>query len=384
MKTFFKTALGWFFLIIFYQACTSPQKLLEQGNYYDAVILSVEKIKKNPDNTKARETLKQAYPLALESLLDKINKQNTIQPEFHYTLSAYTYEDLNRMYESIMKSPAARAIIKNPEKFYQQLAKVKPKAAEEQYQAGMKYLAYGDRENAKKAYYYFQDASSFVANYKDVSQKTEQAYQMALLHVIADLKPVQSRIYRLSANAFYDELTKSLHEIEEDHFIRFYTPKEAQKYQLKNPDQILQINFEDFVVGETHSSEYVENLRKDSVITGQKTLGSGRKKNIYSTVKAKLFVYRMEVASRGLVSLIIRKNDSRKTLLVNEDFPGEYVWFNEWGRYEGDDRALTKEQLDICVGRRLPPPPPQQMFVEFTRPIYSQINNRLRDFYSKY
>jgi len=384
MKTLVKTILTGLLLTIFLKACTSPQKLLEQGNYYDAVILSVEKIKKNPDNDKARETLKQAYPLAVESLLEKIEKQRTIQPEFFNTLSAYTYEDLNHMYEAIMKSPVAREIIRNPEKFYLQLSKVKTKAAEEQYLAGIKYLAYGDRENAKKAYYYFQDADSFVPNYKDVSRKTEEAYQMALLHVIADLKPVQSRMYRLSANTFYEELSKSLHKIEEGKFIRFYTPKEAKEYQLKNPDQILQVSFEDFVVGETHSSEYVENLQKDSVIVGQVSVGNGRKKNVYGTVKAKFSSYRMEVVSRGLVNLNIRKNDYKKTILINNDFPGEYVWFNEWGRYNGDQRALTPEQLDVCNGRRIPPPPPQQMFTEFTKPIYSQLNNKLRNFYSKY
>jgi len=384
MKILYKTILAGLFITFLLKSCTSPQKLLEQGNYYDAVILSVEKIKKNPDNKKARETLKQAYPLALENLLDKIEKQRSIQPEFFNTLSAYTYEDLNRMYESIHKTPAAQEIIRNPEKFYLQLSKVKPLAAGEQYLAGIKHLAYGDRENAKKAYYYFQDADAFVPGYKDVSQRSEEAYQMALLHVVADLKPVQSRIYRLSANSFYEELSKSLHRIEEGKFIKFYTPKEAREVQLKNPDQILQISFEDFVVGETHSSEYVENLEKDSVIVGQVSIGNGRKKNVYGTVKARFSSYRMEVVSRGLVSLMIRNNGYNKSILTDEDFPGEYVWFNEWGRYNGDERALTQEQLNICRGREIPPPPPQQMFVEFTKPIYSQLNDYLNNFYSKY
>lgn len=384
MKTIIKTLLTGLLLTILLKACTSPQKLLEQGNYYDAVILSVEKLKKNPDHGKARETLKQAYPLAVENLLEKIENQRSLQPEFFNTFSAYTYEDLNRMYEAIMKSPAAREIIRNPEKFYLQLSKVKSKAAEEQYQAGIKHLTYGDRENAKKAYFYFQDAEYFVPNYKEVSHKSEQAYQMALLHVVADLKPVQSRIYRLSANSFYEELIKSLHKMEEGKFIRFYTPKEAKEHQLKNPDQLLQINFEDFVVGETHSSEYVENLQKDSVIVGQVNSGNGRKKNVYGTVKAKFSSYRMEVVSRGLVNLNIRNNNYKKTILNNENIPGEYVWFNEWGRYDGDKRALTPEQLDICNGRRIPPPPPQQMFVEFTKPIYSQLNSKLINFYNKY
>ena len=37
--------------------CTSSKKLLEQGNYYGAVIKATEKLRKSPNNKKAKTAL---------------------------------------------------------------------------------------------------------------------------------------------------------------------------------------------------------------------------------------------------------------------------------------------------------------------------------------
>ncbi|MCK5638545.1 MAG: hypothetical protein KAH67_07520 [Flavobacteriaceae bacterium] len=384
MKYFFKSLITTIVISFIVIACSSPKKLLEKGNYYQAAIQSVEKLKKNPNNKKARETLEQAYPLAVNNLLDKLKNDNLIQPQFANSNTVYTYEDLNRVYERIQQSPIAKEIIKNPEKFYNQLSKAKPLAAEEQYKAGIEQLAISSRENSKQAYYYFQESDSFVQGYKDTSEKMDQAYNMALLHVVADFKPVNSRMYNLSANTFYNELEKSLNQLEKDRFVRFYSVNEAKKENIKNADQYIKINFEDFVVGETHTRERIENMEKDSIKVGDITLDSGRKKAVYGTVNAKVSINHMETISKGIVNLSIIENNESKKVLLNENIPGQYVWFNEWGYFNGDERALTKQQLEICNAKNIPPPPPQQMFVEFTKPIHDQIRRRLVSFYRNY
>ncbi|MEN8124896.1 MAG: hypothetical protein ABFR32_07155 [Bacteroidota bacterium] len=384
MKGFLRITIIGLLIGSFISSCTSPQKLLEKGNYYEAVLLSVEKLKKNPNNKNARETLVQAYPLAIEGLLDKLEKDNLIQPNFANTNAVYTYEDLNRVYEKIQQSPAAKQIIKNPEKYYEQLSRVKPMAAEEQYKAGVEQLSIESRENAKQAYYYFQNADGFVKNYKDVSGKMEQSYNMALIHVIADFKPVNSRIYSLSATSFYNELKNNLQHIEKNHFVRFYSVNEAKNIALNDPDQYLEVNFEDFVVGETHTTERIENMQADSVKVGEITVRGDTKKDVFGTVKAKVSINHMEIISKGIVNLTVIENNTSNKVLLNQNFPGEFVWFNEWGSYNGDERALTQEQLNICRNKQIPPPPPQQMFVEFTKPIYAQLNNRLNNFYKNY
>jgi hypothetical protein len=364
--------------------CNSGKNLYVKGNYYEAVLRSVDKLRKSPNSKKARETLANAYPSAVNTFLDQLENDKNSNIDFKNTNAVYTFQKLNRMYESIQRSPAAKEVITNPNKYYKSLENVKPLAAEEQYEAGIYQLSVGYRENAKQAYYNFLEADKFVSNYKDVSDKIDEAYNLSIIHIIADLKPVQSRFYDLSADVFYSQVKHVLNQIEQKEFIRFYSLEEAKNMNLKDPDQILEINFEDFVVGETHTKERVEKMERDSLKVGEVTLDDGSKEDVYGTVKAVVSINRMEVISKGIINLSITQNGNENKKLIFEDIAGNYVWFNEWGFYNGDERALTEEQLAICHRKRIDPIPPQQMFVEFTKPIQNQLRNRLVSFYNNY
>jgi hypothetical protein len=91
----------------------------------------------------------------------------------------------------------------------------------------------------------------------------------------------------------------------------------------------------------------------------------------------------MQVISKGILSLEIKKGYNGSRILL-ENFPGEFVWFNEWGSYNGDKRALSKEDLQIVKNAKIAPPPHRQLFLEFTRPIYVRLTDRLRGFYRNY
>ena len=303
-----------------------------------------------------------AYPQAVNYFMDLLESEDQAKVTFKYTHAVSIYESLNKMYESIQRSPGAQQVIRHPKKYYQTFNQLLPLAAEEQYQAGLAQLNYSNRENAKQAYYYFLKSDELVKGYKEVAQKIDEAYQKSILHVIADLKPVQSRRYELSADVFYRRVNNSLQQIENNEFIVFYTPQEARDLNLQYPDQILEINFEDFVVGESHTKERIEKMTKDSVVVGSISLDEGRKKEIIGTVEAEVSLYRMEVRSRGLVNLTITKPGIQAKDIISEDFPGEFVWFNEWGSFNGDKRALAKEQISLCANKRVNPLPPQQMF----------------------
>ena len=365
-------------------ACTTAKSQYEKGNYYDSVMRSVEKLRKSPNNKTARETLANAYPQAVNTFMDKLENEDHANIDFKFTKAVYTYQQLNKMYESIQRSPGAKQVITNPKKYYKTLDKIKPDAAEEQYAAGMYQLSMGNRENAKQAYHYFLKADKFVPGYKNVGENIDEAYHRSILHVVANLKPVQSRAYELSADVFYRQVENTLAQIENNEFIRFYTPEQAAKNDLQHPDQILELNFEDFVVGETHTKERIEKMERDSVVVGEITLDSGRKKEVIGSVDAEVALFRMEVISRGLVNLSITKNGMEDKDLIYQDFPGEFVWFHEWGQFNGDQRALTDEQVAICNNKRINPVPPQQLFVEFTKPIHQQLHNKLLAFYKNY
>lgn len=384
MKSYLKIIIPVCILVLSFAACNTGKNLYEKGNYYQAVLRSVEKLKKSPNNKKAQETLANAYPNAVNYYLDQLDNQKSSSSKFMNTETVYIYNKLNSMYENIQLSPAAKNVIENPKKYYSILEKTKPFAAEEQYNAGIQSLNYGNRENAKKAYFYFLEADKFIVNYKDVNEKIEESYDLSLLHVVTYLQPIQSRYYKLSATIFYAEVETLLKQIEQKEFIRFQSPEEAKNTNLRDPDQILNINFEDFVVGETHTKERVEKMESDSIKIGEVKLNSRTTKDVFGSVKAVVTINRMEVISKGFINLTIEQNRNSMEVLISEDIAGQYIWFNEWGNYNGDERALTKEQIDICNQKRINPVPPQQMFVEFTKPMYEQLRTRLFNYYRNY
>ena len=112
--------LGIAFLLVFIISCTSPQKMLDQGNYYQAVIMSVEKLKSNPNNEKAMATLKASYPYAVNDFIDKLEKEGVLNSQFRNTNQLYLYGQLNDLYEKIAQSPAAMKAVDNPKKYYKQ------------------------------------------------------------------------------------------------------------------------------------------------------------------------------------------------------------------------------------------------------------------------
>jgi len=382
-----KLGKHWFFgisfLLVFIASCTSPQKMLDQGNYYQAVMMSVEKLKSNPNNEKAKATLKASYPYAVNDFINKLEKEGVLNSQFKNTNQLTIYGQLNGLYEKIAQSPAAMNSIDNPQKYYSEYNKLLPLAAEEQYAEGERLLNLGGRENAKAAYGFYEKADQFVPGYKNVNEQLNLSFELALLKVYTIFEPIQSRTYELSAETFYQQVKNTLQRIEQERFVRFVYGDGNAKRPQQDINQNLVISFEDFVVGETHTRERIEQVSRDSVKIGETKLDNGRTKEIIGTVTAELKNFHIEVNSRGLVHLNIEDLNLNRNL-VNEDLPGQYVWFHDWAEYQGDKRALNDLQWNLCQQRYRQPIPPQQMFVEFTRPIYAQIDERLRKFYSNY
>jgi len=75
---------------------------------------------------------------------------------------------------------------------------------------------------------------------------------------------------------------------------------------------------------------------------------------------------------------------STNGVLTHSKFPGEYLCVNSWARFNGDERALSDQQLALCKHREVQPPGAQDLFFEFTKPIFNQLIPSLRGFYQNY
>ena len=106
-------------------------------------------------------------------------------------------------------------------------------------------------------------------------------------------------------------------------------------------------------------------------------------RKVYGTVKATVHVFNKSLSSRGVLDFkIIDAHNQR--VLSQEKMPGEYVWYTEWGYFNGDERALDEYFLEIVKLKEANPPLPQDLFVAFTQPIFGQVTNKIRNFYKGY
>ncbi|MDD4646217.1 MAG: hypothetical protein PHY99_09550, partial [Bacteroidales bacterium] len=106
----------------------------------------------------------------------------------------------------------------------------------------------------------------------------------------------------------------------------------------------------------------------------------GQKVDVYDRVKARLITHRSEVVSTGVLCVQIIDARTKKPLATKK-IPGSYTWFTEWAGYNGDSRALTSQQLEMCKKKPVLAPPPQDLFLELTQPIYDQLKGFLRNYY---
>lgn len=364
--------------LIIIGGCTTGKNALQKGDYDASVSKAVSRLQNSPKNTEAMQVLKTAYDLALQSHLRRIDEAKLSNDLFRWESIMYDYQKINQLADDINSCPACLTIVPSPSKYITELADSKYMAAGARYNSGLGYLRDNNRLAAKKAYYEFEKTLNLEPNYKDAKAKMEDAYWAAVTRVVVQPIIVNSSLYKLSADYFQQQIDQFIGKYARNKFVLFYGEQQATEQKIV-PDQVLSLNFDDFVVGQTYVKERVEKLKRDSVVIGE----TRERKPIYGTVKATLSIFEKNISSSGLLDMSITDWKTKK-LVRQQKFPGTYVWRDSWASYKGDDRALSKQQLALTNRRALLPPPPSTLFLEFTKPIYSQLVDDISYYYNNY
>ena len=418
-------------------SCGSSKKYFQKGQYDMAIRKAVKKLRKNPTKEKEILVLEKAFNKANERDNERIN---FLKLEGSPDMWDEVYNRYSKMKtrQSLVKSVVPLEIMSTGRivnfkfvNYDEEVINAKKKAAEYFYSHAQKLLKKQGRDNAKKAYYEFLRAKELYTNYKDVDEQIKKAKFLATLKVVAEPIPMHSRTLELSNEFFDNKINEFLGNMSSSEFVRFYTAKEAIAIGLEHPDHILKLKFDDFVVGQTLIKEKEIQLSKDKVMMGIRDgnkvktgddkvtichtppgkpdnkqtitvavsawkahakhgdqLGACNSTNtqlevVYGTVKATLYLTSKTLVSKGLLDFKIIDAQTNR-VLTQEKFPGEFVWSCHWGYFNGDERALDDKQKKVVKGKQLPPPPPQDLFLEFTKPIYDQLTAKVKDFYRNY
>lgn len=367
------------FLALLLLGCASGKNALKKGDYDKAVAQAINRLRSNDDHKKATSTLKKAYKFAIEAHLTNIRRAKSTNAIMKWEAIALDYQRINGMADQILRCPGCRDVVPNPVRYDSELASAKRSAADVRYDLGVAALKFKkNREKAIEAHEHFLVVQDFVPRYKDVEQKLQEAMYHATLRVVVESIPAPARVYELKHEFFVNKINEYLDHNVISPYVRFYTPHEADAEKLEYVDHIVRMEFDRFNLGNVFSNKSTKEVSRDSVVIATK----GREK-IYGTVKAKLTVHEKAITGSGLLDFKIYDNDRNK-VISQEKFPSEYTWSIRWASFNGDERALSEEELDMVNTVETSIPNPQWMFEEFTAPLYDQAISKLRDYYRRY
>jgi hypothetical protein len=366
-------------LFLILTSCSSGKKALQKGNYFAAVSKAAERLKTSPDNKRALKVVKEGYPLAIEWSQEEIDLALASNSPYKWERVINLMKQVNRLSGDIRSTPAARKLISDPKIYSSELNMVYDRAAEERYSAGLTELSQNTRESARIAFDHFYAANQFVSGYKNAREMMEVAKEMATIKVMLQTIPVHSQKYRLTSEFFYNQIFGYLNnQFGSRGFVAFYSPFQAENEGLDMPDFIVNMEFFDFSVGNLSHTEKEENLSKRVKLESKDTT-----KVQYKNYSAKLKTFTDRVQSGGSLRMQIFEPLTDK-MLLDEIVPGSFTWINEHALFVGDIEALDKKQVDLTKRKAMPLPPEQDLFIEFTKPIYSQVTARLNWFFKRY
>ena len=371
LKQFITTVFIALFLL---SACTSSKQQFEKGNYEKAVALSIKKLRKKPDNNKQKNILKAAYDYAVQVSEEKIKQHQQSTDRFKWDRVIEQYRKMQQLYTDLLQCPACLAVIE-PIDLQNELNQALAEGAQVYVEEGQKALATQQKEGGRLAYRHFAQAKAYQNNYGNIDRMLNQARIQGTEIIGISRIPVSSKGLELNTAFFLQQLTQALNDL--NYFFAVFAPVEQLAEQQQVPDQVVDLSFDDYYIGQTYVKEVRESLVRDSVKVGEVTDSLGTKYTIYGEVKADLQRFEKTIESGGLLNIAIVEPKSR-SILSQEKIPSTTVWENDWATYQGDKRALTKEELALTQEKELLPPPPQDLFYSFTRPLFDQTASLLR------
>jgi hypothetical protein len=362
-----------------FTACSTGKSALQRGDYYDATIQSVKFLRSNPDSEKARATLSQSYPMALQYYRQKVDEMAISNAPNKFLSIVDIYTKLNNLADEISRCPAALETVKPVVYFHDQLRKAQDMAIAEQYNMGLQLLTSGYIDDARKAFEKFEWVNKTRPGYSNVTNKLIEAEEMATLKVVVEKIPYMGELYQANVNRFYDKLFVDLVKNGQKRFIKYFQPFEAEKFKIV-PHQVVRIQFVDFTVGNIYEKEMVNDYLSDTLVIGTFKDDQGISHEVLGVVKAKANIHERNVMSRGILDIKVIDYQSN-TILENKRFPGEYVWRNDWATYNGDERALPQNIKTLCKEKQMLPPLPQDLFIAFSDPLGANASSFLKSYY---
>src|SRR4030095_4409611 len=93
-------------IVILFASCKSASKLYEKGNYDEAVALAAKKLQKDPNDSKLRGVIQDAYRYAVNDHESRIRSISETSGDGKWEQLYNEYASLQSLHDAIFRSPS--------------------------------------------------------------------------------------------------------------------------------------------------------------------------------------------------------------------------------------------------------------------------------------
>jgi len=214
------------------------QNKINRTDYAEKINQLVYHLSCDSNDPQAAKKLIKTYSSALREYQHEMVRLQSVADSFKWTNTYELMNKLNGLSNEILFNSTASLIVCEPKVYTDELLEVKQKAVPELYEAGIKSLRNGSKLKAKEAYSYFVKVEQLSPNFKDVSQKIQEARHKATLNVV---------IEKMATQRFYQNFLNQLQsEFRYDKCVNIYSYKEAKQRKIGPVDWYVRISFINF------------------------------------------------------------------------------------------------------------------------------------------
>ncbi|HMQ60749.1 MAG TPA: hypothetical protein PKE06_08775 [Flavilitoribacter sp.] len=373
-----------------FQACTSPQELVESGNYDQAIEMAVRKLA-------GKKNKKVKYVQALEDAFAKITDQDMrLADRLKSEGRPENWSKINDVYRRIrhrqeLIEPLLPLIDKEGIKANFRFVRVddlelesKEKAAEYQYNLGKQLIAEskttGDKLVARQAYAELEKISRYYNNYRDRKQLMDQALDLGTTYVVFHMN---NRSNTVIPREMEQELLRfGVQDLNSQWRVFHTNPQPGVAYDYKVEMNLNRLDVGPEVVKER---EYVDskeiedgfdyvldergNVKKD-------TAGNDIKIPKKVLVKARVLeVFQTKVASvSGRIEWYDLHNNQ---LMESQPLTADAVFENYASTFQGDKRALSDQSRKRIGNRPLPFPTNEALLLTAATQLQPVIKEKI-------
>ena len=366
-------ALG---VAILLPACTSVEKLVDNGNYDEAIAIARKNLagKKKP-NQKYITALSEALTAANDRDLRNADRLKSQGNSTDWTRVFRAYRDIDRRQESIR--PLLPLVDKHGLKTDLTFVRVAPllaeareNAAAQTYAEGTALLALGrngNKADARAAYQAFENTRSYLLNYRDVDQLQGEAEALGIVYVSLDM---ENRTGAYLPRGFEQDLLAINSNGMDSRWRRFHLePVNGIDYDYRakmiindiavSPERVTERSFieeKEVTDGEEYVLDANGNVAKDSlgndITRPRKVIAVAEVLEVYQTKQA------IVTGELQLFSTNTRQIVDRRSLTA------EALFENYASTFTGDRRALSSQTRQRLGNRPGPFPTNESLILQ--------------------